>query len=115
MSIKSEIVIKGEVALMDSCFAPVIESVYWREYTGQKGELIPVYAFDDSGVVEVYLTIMNARGQKLESGVALPSNHFGEWLYRVKRNNRAIDGCVIRIVAMDHPGNKTKLTIKLPG
>lgn len=49
-----------------------------------KGELIPVYAFDDSGVVEVYLTILNARGQKLESGVALPSNHFGEWLYKVK-------------------------------
>lgn len=28
-----------------------------------KGELIPVYASDNSGVVEVYLTILNARGR----------------------------------------------------
>lgn len=87
--------------------------VGWTEYTGQKGDRIPILVFDDAGVVEVVVQICRPGGSELESGVALPSNNCGEWIYTVQQDNRAIEGCMIRVFAMDHPGNQTEYFVRL--
>lgn len=103
-----------EIALLDSMMAPNIVAVGWKHYTGQQNDEIPIVVFDDTAVASVQITIYDRNGDLIETGYALPTDRFQDWVYTVLKENRAIEGCRIVVEAMDWPCNKTTKSYRIP-
>ena len=95
----------------DFFIAPVVDEVNVSGYTGQTGESIVVQAHDDFEVTGVTVSIREAGGQAVESGVAVenPPNS-GRWVYTTRETVSNVSGAVVTATASDLPGNVGTLT-----
>jgi hypothetical protein len=91
--------------------APVVDEVNVSGYTGRAGETIVMQAHDDFEVTGVTVSIRNAGGQMVESGIAAqnPPNS-GRWVYTTQQTVTDVSGTVITATASDWPGNAGTLT-----
>jgi len=86
--------------------APVVDEVDVEGYTGQAGETIVILAHDDFEVISVTVSIRDAGGQAVESGVATqnPPNS-GRWVYTTRQTVANLTGTTVTATAGDRPGN----------
>jgi hypothetical protein len=73
-------------------------------YSGRPGDAIAVYAVDDFGVRQVFVTIQATNGGIVEEGVAA-AQAGGRWVYIATAANAVLAGCRVVVQASDLPGN----------
>lgn len=101
------------VALSDALKAPEVLDINAEAYTGTAGEVIVIEAADNFRVKEVKVVINNVLGELLEQGNAVESEDADEWLYTVTAANPTPEGSLIKVTAIDHPGNRAVLILTL--
>ena len=102
------------VAVADYMKKPEIREVDLSKYRGKKGDTIRVKAHDNYSVAAVIVTILNAQGFELESGLAVNSLREGCWIYKVMAPIPEWEKGRIVVRVTDSPGNivKSILTMK---
>ncbi len=97
------------VALRDYLNAPIVHYIKAPDYTGAIGNVISIKATDDFKVIAVRVTITDAAGKELESGIAIQNprkKHM--WKYATTVANANVAGTKISVVALDKPQNRGK-------
>ena len=96
------------VAVADYMKKPEIREVDLSGYRGRKGDTIRINAHDNYRVAAVIVTILNAQGIELGSGLAVEMASKACWIYKVM--TRIPDWETGRIVVRvtDSPGNTVK-------
>lgn len=101
-------------AVRDYLVSPKVKSIDASAYDGKIDSTILVKASDDFLVKEVWVNIFSAEGDLVEEGPATIDPYFRiKWYYNATRNIAKVQGCTIRAVAKDLPGNTGKLEINL--
>jgi hypothetical protein len=92
------------LAMSDYLRNPRISEIDLKYYHGQKGDTISVEAHDRFRVAAVIVTIINALGFDVESGLAvhIPG---GPWVYQAMAENPQWKGGKVRVRVVDFPGN----------
>ncbi len=92
------------LAISDYLRNPEIAEINLEEYHGHKGDTISVSAHDRFRVAAVIVTILNAQGFEVESGMAVdvPGDH---WIYEAREDNPLWKGGRVSVSAIDFPGN----------
>jgi hypothetical protein len=93
------------MAVSDYMRKPEICEINLEEYKGRKGDLIRIRARDKFRVAAVIVTILNALGHEVESGMAVYLPASG-WVYRAKEENPHWRGGTVVVKASDFPGNR---------
>jgi hypothetical protein len=99
-------------AVTDYFTPPVVHIIDVTDYHGAVGDKIKVLASDDADVRGVTVTLKNAAGAVLESGVATSEN-YQSWFYTATTVRPAGQPVTIEATAKDRPGNMGKKTIEL--
>jgi hypothetical protein len=81
------------------------------KYTGTKGDIIKVTAFDDVMVKSVHISITNADSSLVEEGDAVADVSGCVWTYTAVQDNDNLDGDKIVISVSDLPGNVVEESI----
>jgi hypothetical protein len=97
------------MALKDYLQAPVVEQFLLKEFGGNAGDPVGLYAYDNFGIVSVTMTIADEHGAVLERGefTELVKNGFYE--YRLTSDLPAGIPCHLMAEARDLAGNVTVL------
>jgi hypothetical protein len=90
-------------ALRDFMHPPVVHEIDPAGYTGQIGGEIRVQASDDTGVLQVQVSISDMNAQLLEQGEAELRD--GVWIYASQKRIPAGQTVTISATAKDRPGN----------
>ena len=91
------------MAVGDFLNAPDVDEIDASAYTGAVGDPIVVRAHDDVEVTGVVVTLTDATGTVLESGLAAPD----EWRWRYDAQTAVASGTTVTVTAeaSDRPGN----------
>jgi hypothetical protein len=100
-------------ALEDFMKAPEIKFIHTDLYFGEVGDKITVRAVDDFRVLRVLLEITLSDGTLLESGYAVQNVNGIDWTYIATKDNNLSEGCKIKAIATDVPGNEGILEVKI--
>ncbi|MBQ7503172.1 hypothetical protein IJT93_10790 [bacterium] len=92
-----------EAAVYDFFCPPSILNVNLKEYRGQKGDRLYIRVFDQVGVTDVAVLILESRGEFLEMGKASRVSD-DLWQYEIKKNCRS-EFVKIIIDVWDFPGH----------
>ena len=93
------------VAIADYMKRPEICSIdLCKDWDDDKGQFIKVLADDNYQVTGVIITILNALGLMVESGIA-KVNWDGEWIYKVAAPVPEWEGGKVEVSVRDLPGN----------
>jgi hypothetical protein len=90
---------------------PVIGDIDLSAYAGLPGQLIRVRAVDDFGVVSVAIVITGLGGAVLEQGDAIWVENVSAWAYAAQAAVALGQTVVVKVTAMDRPGNKVTKTV----
>ena len=93
------------VIISDFMRKPEIQSIDVRNYKGKTGNRIEVQAWDKYLVAGVIITIINAIGFEVESGIAELNLSTGNWVYKTKFENPKLIGSKVAVRVTDSPGN----------
>jgi len=96
------------VAVADYMKKPEIRKVDLSGYRGRKGDTIRINAHDNYRVAAVIVTILNAQGFEVESGVAVEMLSQGCWIYKVMAPVPGWEKGRIVVRVTDSPGNTVK-------
>ena len=96
-----------ELAVRDHLHAPEVTRIIDAEYEGNQGNLIRVYATDDTKVAAVNVTIRDATGKVFERGRARDVRFY--WAYRAKTSVPPGTKVTIEATARDLAGNRAVL------
>jgi hypothetical protein len=96
------------VAVADYMKKPQIKEIDVHNYKGQKGNTIRVAARDNYRVAGVIVSIVDARGFEVESGMAVEMLSSNEWIYKAMEPNTSWQGGRIVVRVTDSPGNIVK-------
>lgn len=96
------------VAVADYMKKPQIEEIDISHYKGRKGNTIRVAARDNYRVAGVIVSIIDARGFEVESGMAVEMYHAPDWIYKVMEPNPSWQGGRIVVRVSDSAGNVVK-------
>ena len=99
------------VAVQDYLKKPVIQPLDLFQYKGRVGDPILIQATDELGLAGVEVSIDSNDGTLIESGPAeegVPGT--GKWTYTATVPVAQGSDIFIEVVALDHAGNRTKLT-----
>ncbi len=96
-----------QAAVGDYLSKPVVSYIDAVGYSGKVGDAITVRAVDDFEVMSVRVSIFNADGTLLETGLALPEENGIEWVFLATVANTNVVGSKLEVTATDRPGNKT--------
>lgn len=99
------------LALRDAGHAPEVLDIEAAEYSGIPGQVIIVEAVDDFTVKSLTVFITSASNKLIESGEAVLLPDGIHWLYTVQKRNQKVNGCSIKAIAADLPGNEGSLEI----
>lgn len=91
------------LAIRDFFRPPSVDEIDLTGYRGRVGDVIGVFASDDSGVARVEVQIKDMAGRIVESGSARLAT--ADWVYPVRVNAPAGYPLMIVATAYDHPGN----------
>jgi len=92
------------VAVADYMKKPQINEIDVHNYKGQKGNTIRVIAWDNYRVAGVIVSIVDARGIEVESGMAVEMPN-SNWIYKAMEQNPSWRGGRIVVRVTDSPGN----------
>jgi hypothetical protein len=97
---------KFNIAVSDYMLKPEIKHIDITKYQGQAGNTITVSAYDKYKIMGVIVTILNAIGFEIESGMAIeyPYSGSGEWIYKTLESNPSWKGGHIVVRVTDLPG-----------
>lgn len=99
------------VAVQDYLRKPVIKPLFLSEYKGRVGDPILIHATDEVGILDLQVTIDSNEGVLIESGKAVESAPgTGRWIYEATTAIPYGTDIFIDVVALDHAGNRTKLS-----
>lgn len=101
------------VAVKDAFKAPEITLIRTDGYSGLIGSTVSVRAVDDFKVVSVRVAIYSGAGDLIEQGDAVLQANGLDWLYTATVANNAVQGCRVRGVAKDLPGNETAYDVEV--
>ena len=103
-SIASKRVNGWNLAISDYLRKPEVSKIDLENYKGKTADTIRVEAHDRFRVAAVIVTIINALGYEVESGMAVmvPGEH---WIYEAKEDNPLWKGGRVSVSAIDFPGN----------
>lgn len=101
------------LAVRDAFKAPEITLIRTDLYSGLIGSTILVRAVDDFKVTSVRVAIYSNAGDLIEQGDAVLQQNGLDWLYMVTVVNNAVQGCRVRGVAKDTPGNETAYDVEV--
>jgi hypothetical protein len=106
---------KFNVAVSDYMLSPEIQHIDTTKYLGQEGNTITVSAYDKYKIMAVIVTILNATGFEIESGMAVefPYNGSGEWIYKTLESNPSWRGGRVVVRVTDSPGKVVKAERRL--
>jgi hypothetical protein len=93
------------VAISDFMLNPEICEIKLEKYQGRRGDTIRVTAHDKYQVAAVIVTILNALGLEVESGMAVHMPN-GDWVYQAKEENPRWRGGSVVVEVRDVPGNR---------
>jgi hypothetical protein len=93
-------------AFRDAALPPEIKLIDTSAYKGQTGDIITINAHDVLPPVAVQVSILSQAGVELENGDAVLNDNKRYWKYTVTAANAALTGTIIRVTAIDVPGNK---------
>lgn len=99
------------VAFRDAFRAPEVHSVISQGYHGQVGDILVISASDDFKVAAVKVSVFNADGSLIETGDAFEETKSLNWVYTVTQANATLAGSLIRVSAIDLPGNESTVEI----
>lgn len=96
-------------------FPPTIDLIDLAGYYGNPGDVIYIKATDDFRVVKIKVMIYDINDMLIEEGVIEPKNPSNKLrgYYKVTRENKQIEGCVLRVIAFDLPGNEGVFEVTL--
>ena len=90
---------------------PDIQPLDLTQYKGNVGDTILIRTFDDIGVVDVDVTLTSNTGTRIERGKAVETgSRSGYWVYTATAPVALGADIFIEVVAMDHAGNRGKMT-----
>ncbi|MBC8315336.1 MAG: hypothetical protein ISR55_13400 [Bacteroidetes bacterium] len=92
--------------MRDYLTPPVVKIIDATAYNGQPGDKIQVTAIDDFNIVSVRLTIEQADGSEIETGLCIPDENGIHWHYTATETNTIEPGQKVLAAATDTPGNK---------
>jgi hypothetical protein len=95
------------VAVQDYFNPPTIDEVRLSAYKGRVGDRIDVFAHDDFGVANVYVTIKGANGTVIENGPAVAGSSADgsvHWSYAATTLVQPGTTVTVQANAADHPG-----------
>lgn len=99
------------VAVQDYLRKPVIKPLDLLHYRGQIGDPIEIQATDEVGIVDLQVRIDSNEGVLIETGKAVESAPgTGRWTYTATTVIPYGTIVFIEVVALDHAGNRSKLT-----
>ena len=99
------------VAVQDYLKKPQIKPLDLFQYKGYVGDLILIDASDEMGLVGVEVTLSSHDGALIERGDAIESAPgTGKWTYTATAPVSIGSEIFIEVVAIDHAGNRTKMT-----
>ena len=102
------------VAFRDAFTAPEVTGIIAQGYRGAPGDIIVAQAIDDFEVKSIRVSIHNAANELIEEGDAVMNIGFDRnWTYTATQPNANVPGSKITVTAMDLPGNKGALEIRL--
>jgi len=93
------------VAVADYMKKPQIKEIDIHNYKGQKGNTIRVVARDNYRVAGVIVSIVDAQGFEVESGMAVEMPNNCDWIYKAMEPNLSGQGGRIVVRVTDSPGN----------
>ena len=104
---------KFNVAVSDYMLKPEIKHIDTTKYRGKAGDTITVSAYDKYKIMAVIVTILNATGFEIESGMAVefPYRGSGEWIYKALEANQYWKGGRVVVRVSDSPGNVVQSSI----
>jgi len=100
-------------AIQDYLLPPSIEEINLSNYTDEPDSFIRVYATDDFQVKQVYVRIVDEKGDAIEAGFAGREGKSDWWKFATTVPNRLSEGGKVIAVAYDLPGNKTTKEIRM--
>jgi hypothetical protein len=99
------------VAVQDYLKKPVIKLLDLFEYKGRVGDHILIEASDEVGLASLDVTLESNDGTLIESGQPVESAPgTGKWTYKATVAVPYGSDIFIHVVAVDHAGNRTKLS-----
>jgi hypothetical protein len=93
------------VAVADYMKKPQIKEIDIHNYKEQKGNTIRVVARDNYRVAGVIVSIVDARGFDVESGMAVEMPNNCDWVYKAMEPNPYMQDGRIVVRVTDSPGN----------
>ena len=96
------------VAVADYMKKPEIRKVDLSGYRGRKGDTIRINAHDNYRIAAVIVTILNAQGFEVESGLAVAAPGKGCRIYKVMSRIPDWENGRIVVRVTDSPGNTVK-------
>ncbi|GGH77942.1 hypothetical protein HNQ91_003993 [Filimonas zeae] len=97
------------LAMADVWKAPQIFDVVVTQYTGLVGSTVTVDTVDRYKVVSVEVSIFTEQDVLIEKGMAVMQENGRDWVYTATVVNNNPDGCIVRALAKDRPGNEANL------
>ena len=99
------------VAVQDYLKKPVVKPLDLFQYKGRVGDPILIEARDEVAISSLEVTIDSDEGALIESGQAVESAPgTGKWTYKATVTVPLGTDIFIDVVAVDHAGNRTRLT-----
>ena len=99
------------VAVQDYLKKPVIKPLDLFRYKGRAGDPILIEASDEIGLASLEVTLDSNDGTRIESGQAVESAPgTGKWTYKATAPVAHGADIFIEVAALDHAGNRTKIT-----
>lgn len=99
------------VAVQDFLKKPVIQPLFLSQYKGRVGDPILIHATDEVGLARLEVTLNSDNGTLIESGQAVESvPGTGKWIYVATMDVPYGTEIFIEVAALDHAGNRTKIT-----
>ena len=94
------------VAISDYLLNPEIQDIDVSNYRGQEGNIIKITTINKYKIAAVIVTILNAAGFEVESGMAVeyPYGASGEWFYKTLEPNPEWRGGRVVVRVTDSPG-----------
>jgi hypothetical protein len=93
------------IAVSDFLLKPQVHNIGLQDYHGKKGDVIHIDATDKYRVAGVIVSIADAQGYEIESGMAVKMFQPVEWIYPVMEHNPKWKGGRITVRVTDSPGN----------
>jgi hypothetical protein len=94
-------------AMTDYLKAPEINLLATDFYTGAVGSIIWITVLDAFKIQEMTVTLTDANGALIETGVALPEE--GRWKYVATQPNALVAGTKVIVTAKDRPGKEARV------